>query len=516
VHAGLVAISLALAGCRLQGHREHIVMFDEDGLPRDPSVSLFGLAGGYERLENPEEASTDHWRQWDAYLERIVEGIESSPSDGGRRRIAIFIHGGLNTRGGAIRRANELCDRMADDGWYGIFVNWRSSLFGSYCDHLLFVRQGDDWGWWGAVFAPVYLVGDFAKAAIRAPFVFGAEVLRLNRSIGLFSNEYQENAARVSCEMLGCVERCDGGHHGEGAPAPGHGGPRILGSCGEDRRNPVQIAGSVAAWIATLPTKVASSPFVDSFGSSAWEVFLRRVHLLFHREDQLKRGDDVSHGHGATAFLRFFGRLALAEYEAEARGEDWEIVLIGHSMGAIVINGLLRHALRAELAGIAPGPELDETLPAMPEFARIVYLAAACSVRDYEESAIPYLLRHPASALHHVTLHDRADERERNYLDLAPRGSLLVWIDDFLARPSTPLDRSSGRFVNLMMSIHHIPAGLERRITVKECDAGWGAAPEMPQTHGGFDEEPTRFWRSEFYLPKPRAVEHEAHPAHQH
>ena len=71
----------------------------------------------------------------------------------------------------------------------------------------------------------------------------------------------------------------------------------------------------------------------------------------------------------------------------------------------------------------------------------VVYMASASSVRGYEESVYPFLEEKRENGayprVYHLTLHPKAEIRERGFI-LAPQGSLLVWIDDFLCNPKTP------------------------------------------------------------------------------
>src|ERR1700740_564743 len=103
--------------------------------------------------------------------------------------------------------------------------------------------------------------------------------------------------------------------------------------------------------------------------------------------------------------------------------DKFEVVLVGHSMGTIVINHLLRASTRLPVS-------------------RIVYMAAACTIKDYEDTVFPYLRQHPRAQISQLVLHHTAELRESNlmlfrWLDFAPRGSLLLWIDNFLSSPDT-------------------------------------------------------------------------------
>jgi len=153
-------------------------------------------------------------------------------------------------------------------------------------------------------------------------------------------------------------------------------------------------------------------------------------------------------------------------------------------------------------------------------YANIVYMAAACTVRDFSRSVVPYLVQHradPAASddprkagtqFYNLMLHPLAELRERDRLfDLPPRGSLLVWLDNFLTDPQTPLDRTLGRWENIIPATDLIPQSVRGQVTLKAFplapydDAVPPGKPDYgPQAHGQFRGKPywcPSFWRSE-------------------
>ena len=92
-------------------------------------------------------------------------------------RLLIFVHGGLNTQTGSVKRVKELTPRIWDAGYYPIFVNWRASWAFNYFDHLFFVRQGEEWKCvLGSLSSPVVLAYDVGRAVLRAPLVWGSQI----------------------------------------------------------------------------------------------------------------------------------------------------------------------------------------------------------------------------------------------------------------------------------------------------------------------------------------------------
>ena len=71
-------------------------------------------------------------------------------------------------------------------------------------------------------------------------------------------------------------------------------------------------------------------------------------------------------------------------------------------------------------------------------------MGAACSIDDFTTSALPYLQRYPETQFYNLSLHPVAEVGEINLADLPPRGSLLVWLDNFLEHPVTEQERTLG------------------------------------------------------------------------
>src|SRR5439155_10604915 len=111
-----------------------------------------------------------------------------------------------------------------------------------------------------------------------------------------------------------------------------------------------------------------------------------------------------------------------------------EVTLVGHSMGTIILNRVVRDS------------EIN--------FANIVYMGAACSVEDFSHSVLPFMEQHRDTQFFTLSLHPVAEAGEWYpwLADLPPRGSLLIWIDNFLSNPVTEQERTMGRWRNLFRS----------------------------------------------------------------
>ena len=148
------------------------------------------------------------------------------------------------------------------------------------------------------------------------------------------------------------------------------------------------------------------------------------------------------------------------------------VTIVGHSMGTLIINELIRRY-----------PEIN--------YQNIVYMAGAASIRDTFNSINPYLEKHPDARFFNLTLHPQNEVEESNYW-LLPRGSLLVWIDDFYSLPHTQLDRTAGRWENLIQAYGDIPEEIRKQVYIK------AFAQDSPiKKHADFSN--ARFWEEKFW-----------------
>jgi hypothetical protein len=122
-------------------------------------------------------------------------------------------------------------------------------------------------------------------------------------------------------------------------------------------------------------------------------------------------------------------------------------------------------------------------------------------VRDCSRCVVPYLREHCDTQFYDLCLHPVADlsERYEDQYELPPRGSLLVWIDEFLSDPPTILDRTMGRWDNVLTGIREFPQSIRGRMTIKAFDKLEDDAFVYgdPQKHGFFRGQP--YWDENFW-----------------
>ena len=425
-----------------------------------------------------------------------------------KRRILLFVHGGLNTQKGTLERSARLFTAiLCEGGYYPIFVNWDSSLDSSYIEHLLNVRQGehhDLFSLRGLPLAPAFLITDVARGLSRAPLSWAQ--LFTNAYYG--SIFYDASDAREAANDLVLQRR----------ESPGE--SITISSPQEPPGYTWNTFYSGLTYIVTLPFKLLSAPFLDALGTSSWGNMRRRTHLLFNRDEQFKPDSNVSreakrrvqeavrkrgiipapyegatHARSDSGLTRFY-RLLEKEVELSDTLQGpliatYEFTLVGHSAGTIVLNELLRGF-----------PDRVEG-----KITHIVYMAAACSIREYQESVWPYLERNKKTEFYSLMLHEKAEAQDnwvppipiikQLRLDPAPRGSLLVWIDGFLSNPSTMQDRTLGRYTNIMAAVHNTPVAIRGRINFKVFRLGGEGDPAH---HAGFSDR-FIFWKPQCWDP---------------
>src|SRR5439155_7500587 len=149
VHFALVMVFNAVAGLCVgcaarpellhdgQGRsdlRQNVIAIDRDGRPHDPRKPA-GLVWTEEQFE---EQLRGMFAAMDAY--------HGTRPQGSRKRILVFVHGGLNETGDSLTAADREIDQIKYDaesgGYFPFFINWNSGLQDSYGEHLTSATQG--------------------------------------------------------------------------------------------------------------------------------------------------------------------------------------------------------------------------------------------------------------------------------------------------------------------------------------------------------------------------------------
>ncbi|MCA8977012.1 MAG: hypothetical protein KDC98_19985 [Planctomycetes bacterium] len=388
-----------------------------------------------------------------------------------KRKLLIHVHGGLNSHDTALESATKATRKMQKekvwaDWHYPIFLVWPSGLFSSYWQSIWTHRRGEEWTLLGPITMPFVFVADVLTAVARAPknlvYMLALDAGTALETVDWNSFPTWRHARRIA----------------ENAAANG-----FSLQLGEQRHSGWYYTGIGTAYVLTLPTKLVSELVIDTIGTHGWELMLHRCYNVFRRPSEFETGNDTTlEDRPSGAFGQFFAELDQHIREQRELGHEYEVTLVGHSMGAIVLNEALR------------------SFPDLP-VDHIVYMAAACTVQDAQDAVVPVVLDRKAAGkpctFHMLTLHPLADAGEAQWFvaDVPARGSLLEWIDNWFGNPASSSQRVLGKWVNAVRGLH-LFAAIRDHMTLR----GFGYDGVPPQAHGEFND--CEFWRHSFWWPE--------------
>lgn len=406
-----------------------------------------------------------------AILKKLFSG------DVKQKRLLINIHGGLNGPGESRSRAtrnsyiigqSQYNDHPDEVSYYPLFINWRSDFANSYRHQIKDMRQGEEIGKAEGFFsAPLFFVSDITQAIARVPATWYKFTRRLFKT-----------------KILKDVVECEKETNKEGETVV----------CEEYDRNFADKAPRVIRFVPSMPFQYVWVLPTDSFGKTAWINMLRRTQLVMRHSREFDkdymeqlRAQEESRGAASTEFnglshmAHFFRTLShrIDRHNKANPKDNITITLVGHSMGAIVINEILR------------------SFPDLP-YQEIVYLAAACSIKDFGQSVVPLLLNpnHPNLKFYNVSLDPHAEAREYTVGGLGPTGSLLEWIDSYYTDPPTLLDRTMGKWQNIAVAKRIFPEEARKKMTFKVFAFH---KKEQPIQHGQMDDLERCYWRPQYW-----------------
>jgi len=460
-------------------------------------------------------------REQEAVTNYLAETIWTGFKDNDKTNILVFVHGGMNDRDIGLK--HYLDDYpFTKTNYYPIFVVWPSGWGSTYVEHLLWVRQGVKMETklertFSLLTVPFMLVGDLGRAVTRLPMVIA-------------------NNTRSDTETITPVRKQDGG-----APV-------------KDYQETIRKGYQVHieddysllhdrlfrdfSYNITLPVKWVFAALIDGLGQGAWDNMLRRTQTVYPgRMDQSERiqiaetlttpTTNSVPGNAGTPRKQRRKKRQTKRYAAAGlpalfellrnfqttNGTASQITLVGHSMGTIILDRVAR----------------DTRI----DFANVVYMGAACSIEDFSTSVLPYMREHTNTQFYSLSLHPVAEAGEWYPFaaDLLPRGSLLMWLDNFLMNPVTEQERTLGRWRNLFRTSatgepmiqrfyeNDTSGSLTNRLHFRAFSVGFGGTNDLrpleyqwndhpipktieerrdtPLAHGQFTEMP--YWLSEFW-----------------
>lgn len=387
----------------------------------------------------------------------IIDGIKkfSRTHENGYKKVMIFVHGGLNSRHGSLERAIISAKIIEEQGIYPIFINWRSGIFSTLKDHYFRIRDGEISD--TAVYtSPAYLIGDLAMTIGNTPIAWWKE------GIHSLNSSFVKDYSHIIKDAL-AIKRIPVAFTGDG------------------KQTTRPLRG--LQWILTSPFKLITTLIVFTLGTPAWDNMKRRTQTMFIRPKDLNHApveikamnESYDHGYGgAMNFIRYLKK--------NIDNKKIKITLIGHSMGGIIINNILR---------------ADPKLP----IENIVYMASADNLQSYIDVTIPYVTKYHGENdvnVYSLHLHPENEDHEVRAYGLVPSGSLLVWIDSIFESPEYALQRTAGRWQNMRRVIALIPKRIKTQFHFKIFGRNY-SEDIWPQEHGDFANCKFEYWNKSYW-----------------
>ncbi len=516
---GRVLLLAALAGCGAielsQAEYEQILVVDRDGDSHGLSVD-----------GEPRAQLRAHVR---AVLERAAD----------ERHLLLYFHGGLVSSRRGAREAQRIVAKTNAEEVHLIAVNWETGFERSYGDYLLRVRGGRPAAASAFLTAPLYLVADLGRAAARLPLTYATQDwANLRERLGLYDwptgQAWPAVAHLADAEVgwrweprdqvlslvpgvlrLATTPLLDA--TGKGAYRNMRRRARVLFirehdfqafERAEDRAARRQAdgpevtprTGAVELLMQGLLVRWEEAHAERSDDDAAARARKRIARDALERLQKAQAAYEAAceryptHAPGAPRDLRLHRvpaagcplcasiaeaeRARQAAVAAFADSAPFRITLIGHSMGAHVVNEIVRSF-----------PELY--------YDEIVLMAPACSVQEFADTTLTFLQHNPETIARVLTLHPLAEIDDAYGWYTLPRGSLLEWIDGYVGHFDSPLDATLGKWINLVGALPVLADRVDAvrgRFFVK----GFGLSGNgTPLDHGDFND--ARFWDPEFW-----------------
>jgi hypothetical protein len=442
------------------------------------------------------------------------------------KRIILYVHGGRVTLEIAREKAASLTEAIqrTDPDAYPIFLNWEAGQLTSYFRQFAYERNGVSYRGIAsapivAVTAPLMFVSDIGRGAFRFPINTMISVGKILQNCDGFvgrhdhffplKGKFDEQLLALRSvtpvtkdsdrdKMLSDIYR-----HGLIYSGSSHGPTTASVSMGHDSRRGWLGYGLV--FVGTLPLQFGTEPILDTFGTPAWNNMIRRTRSMFclqsnfvkvpHRSEQQPEKDTLGICEQGGAGL-FFDELA--KFMHDRSGDGFTLEIYAHSMGTMITNEALAE---------------HSDLPVH----HIVYMGAACSIRDFQRSAGRYIEKNNIP-FYNLSLHPRSELAEVEVSGIPVRGSLLVWIDEFFNQSQSFDDRTLGTFENAVIALDLLHGGSNVHLKAFSVEDGLHKHEDLfagPQNHCDFGNY--CFWEPEFYntdkagcyysrIPEPRST----------
>lgn len=421
-----------------------------------------------------------------------IDNITMLPRGLGKVKILLYVHGGLNTYDATDKRLENQLSRIESeetDWHYPIYVSWPSNALGTVNEHLFHVREGRQVNPLVGVASSIGTVWESIFTGIgKAPANVADQ----------FINDKDRFASGVNNEWLSSVWKDAEyqyksfffeGKEKDFCPSCPYVNTIDNITINRSTYNNTGFSNGLesAFLVVVSPVRyVIGIPWNGTLANNAWDMMKRRARAIAnpngeynkHVRERFGSADKEVDGSGIGYLLERLFKL-----ENEHPDLNVSLTLVGHSMGAIVINNILNRYQKE----FSHTNYLDS----------IVYMGAAASIAE-TLAVIPPIMRENERQIdfYNLTLNRVAEVAETHYLGFAPSGSLLVSIDKYHDSPEHHLLRTLGSEVNVQSSLEtivHAFKGLDGdRVVLKAFDKNQKI---LPFRHGDFGD--LSFWKKE-------------------
>ena len=426
-------------------------------------------------------------------------------------KLLFYFNGGLGEQDNLIVRANVQHDLIEEAGFYPVFMIWPTGAFDTYFEQVYKTYNGRYYYSPQPVLGTFRVLTNFLQGLASTPVDWVYDTARFTRVIVLKECDFYVNDPPLHIADDTPPEEVNRARDCLAKDQMPH---RVRDKEISDAERQVIVSPMVNAepsrqtdffWLtATTLPRIASVPFADGLGTEAWKNMLRRTRTTVHADQEVEGMDGgwdrlrARYPNGAGGFAQFFSLLRACSRDgsgdpaaagtpcpsgvtpaARAKLKATRLTLIGHSMGAIVINELVRGF-----------PDLD--------YEDVVFLSGAASIRATISALDPLLSRGQGrTRFYNLMLHPMNEEREIHVKGAVPSGSLLVWIDEMLEQPDTSLDRTVGQWANMEFGRRAFSIEARRWMHLKVFD--WTPRQADGRVlavieHGGYNEPGVNFW----------------------
>lgn len=446
----------------------HLLRSNRDGLHIDPLATneIFSRAEPTSRAVGQ--------------MQKILCGAEkiSKHKNWDKVNIVFFVHGGLNGFNASDKRLkkNKL---VIDQGKYPIYLAWPSGPASTWSEHIFRIREGKKTNkLLGAISSPFVFTSDILKSIGNYPSTALYQgINEKDRVASLLHSSYLSNTWEDS-HLVFCKDKNTDIQDCEKKPIKEY---SLQANYSNYKPSNTVVRGG--AQLITFPIRyTVGSLWHSGISSAAWENMKRRAKNISYPTHEF----DSRYAKGLNSGVFFKMMLERAKFYRKQYQKDYEITLIGHSMGSIVIN----NALNRYQASWIETPFLEN----------IVYMAGAASINDSLNSLSSVLVERNRTEnnqrftpnFYNLTLNRVAEISEMHYLGIIPTGSLLVSIDQHHDKPEHPLNRTIGSEVNVLSSLRIIDEALSMSTGKKVFKSFDKLEQELPKIHGDFGKMP--FW----------------------